>query len=70
MNARRFCEFLTELFKDIVIMIIVICDNARYHKAKYPKLFIALHEDIELEYFPPCRSELNPDEQVWNHLKL
>ena len=69
MNARRFCEFLFKLSKDAGKKIIVVCDNARYYKAKYTKSFVALHKGIEFEYLLPYSPELNPDEQVWNHLK-
>ena len=64
MNARRFCEFLFKLSKDAGKKIIVVCDNARYYKAKYTKSFVALHKGIEFEYLLPYSPELNPDEQV------
>ncbi len=64
MNARLFCEFLSKLSKDAGKKIIVVCDNARYYKAKYTKSFVALHKGIEFEYFLPYSPELNPDEQV------
>ena len=69
MDAIRFCQFLEKLSKDTGKKIMVICDNARYHKAKKTKAFLSKHKDVELEYLPPYSPELNPDEQVWNHLK-
>ena len=69
MKAIKFCEFLKKLAKDVGKKIIVICDNARYHTAKATKAFAENHGSIELEYLPPYCPELNPDEQVWNHLK-
>ncbi len=69
MNAQRFCEFLSKLSKDVGRKIIVVCDNASYHTADYTQEFVAENDNIEMKYLPPYSPELNPDEQVWNHLK-
>ncbi len=68
-NAQRFCEFLSKLSKDVKRKIIIVCDNASYHKAEYTQEFVAENDSIEMRYLPPYSPELNPDEQVWNHLK-
>lgn len=48
----------------------MITDNAKYHHSKETQQFIEKEEEIHLEFIPPYSPELNPDEQVWNYLKL
>jgi transposase len=71
MNSANFIKFLKKLHKDAGQPILVITDNAKYHHSKETQNFI--HEQkgqILLQFLPPYSPELNPDEQVWNHLKL
>jgi len=50
--------------------IIVIEDRAPAHRAKKVAEFIQEHEKRFARYFlPPYSPQLNPDEEVWNHLK-
>jgi len=70
MNADRFIEFLEKLYHDTGKPILVIADNASYHKAKNVRLFVdSSNGKITLDYLPPYSPELNPDELVWNHMK-
>lgn len=70
MTAARFIEFLSKLRQDAGKPIIVIADNAGYHKAKAVQQFVADPDHgIGIEYLPAYAPELNPDEQVWNHAK-
>lgn len=70
MNADRFIDFLTKLRRDAGQPIIVIADNASYHKAKTVKTFCADPDNgVEVANLPAYAPELNPDEQVWNHAK-
>ena len=70
MNSARFIEFLKKLRQDAGRPIIVITDNARYHRSKETQAFIATQTDsILMEFLPAYAPELNPDEQVWNHAK-
>lgn len=70
MNSEEFCKFLKKLSQDIGKPLIIICDNASYHKSKKTKEFgKSLEQPIEIEVLPVYCPELNPDEQVWNHLK-
>jgi transposase len=46
--------------------VVVITDNARYHRARLHKEWRATHvEDFVLDYLPPYSPELNPIERVW-----
>lgn len=70
MNSERFCAFLAKLSADVGKPIIAICDNATYHTSgKTRKFAEGLEEEVELCCLPKYSPELNPDEQVWNHLK-
>lgn len=74
MNADRFIEFLRKLRKDAGCPIIVIADNASYHKAAKVKALAGKPgsdegEGIHMAMLPAYCPELNPDEQVWNHAK-
>jgi transposase len=74
MNSDRYIEFLRKLRKDAGRPIIVIADNASYHKSKkVMALGESSNEDggagIHVAMLPTYCPELNPDEQVWNHAK-
>jgi len=71
MNSAKFIQFLKKLHKDAGQPVLVITDNAKYHHSKETQRFIETQKDkILLEFIPAYSPELNPDEQVWNHLKL
>lgn len=70
MTSQRFVGFLKKLRADTGKPIVVIVDNAKYHKDGAAKRYLqATPEGIRLEHLPAYSPELNPDEQVWNHLK-
>ena len=70
MTSQRFVEFLKKLRSDTGKPIIVIADNAKYHKDGMVKRFLqSTPEGIQVAHLPTYAPELNPDEQVWNHLK-
>lgn len=74
MNTDKYIEFLRKLRSDAGCPIIVIADNASYHKANKVKALADASEDGEGEgiytaMLPAYCPELNPDEQVWNHAK-
>jgi transposase len=76
MNSDRFIEFLRKLRKDADCPIIVVADNATYHKSKKVMALAGSPEDagdegegIHVALLPTYSPELNPDEQVWNHAK-
>ena len=70
MTSQRFVVFLKKLRADTGKPIIVIADNATYHKEGPMKRYLQpTPEGIRVEHLPTYSPELNPDEQVWNHLK-
>ena len=70
MNGKKFIEFLRRLIKQQRQKIMLIVDNAPYHKSALVKAWVAKHADkIELVYLPTYTPELNPDEYLNNALK-
>jgi transposase len=70
MNGRKFIEFLRRLSKGQKQKIMLILDNATYHKSAPVKAFAAKHaEKLELVFLPAYTPELNPDEYMNNALK-
>lgn len=70
MNGERFVEFVRRLRKDVGRPIIVIADNASYHKSGPVQDYIKeVSGEVVIEHLPKYAPELNPDEQVWNHAK-
>jgi transposase len=70
MNEDKYLDFLVCLWKDTGKPIIVVCDNARYHKTTLVKKCAETSGGaVTLYFLPPYSPELNPDEQVWNHTK-
>lgn len=70
MNGKKFIEFLRRLIKLQKHKIILIIDNASYHKSALVKAWAAKHADkIELVFLPTYTPELNPDEYLNNALK-
>ena len=68
MNSDLFIKFLYKLCDDTTKPIIAIVDNASYLNSNATKRFCK-ENNISLESLPAYSPELNPDEQVWNHLK-
>lgn len=70
-NSAVFVDFLMQIIKQHPHRkIIVICDNARPHIAKYVKEFVLSNKKkLAVYHIPPYSPELNPDEHVWNYLK-
>ncbi len=67
---RTFVEFIQKLRADAGRPIIVIADNAKYHKEGPVKRYLKpTPEGIQVAHLPTYSPELNSDEQVWNHLK-
>lgn len=69
MNSTKFLEFVEKLRKDAGKPVIIVCDGAAYHTSGKVRKFVQERGDITLEHLPAYAPELNPDEQVWNHLK-
>lgn len=70
MNGERFVEFVRRLRQDVGRPIIVIADNASYHKSGPVQDYVKEQSgQVRVEHLPKYAPELNPDEQVWNHAK-
>ena len=63
-------EFLRQILRGRTRPLIVIADQAPFHKASVVHQFVRAHRtQIRLFFFPTHSPELNPDEPVWNELK-
>jgi transposase len=70
MNGERFVEFVRRLRQDVGRPIIVIADNASYHKSGPVQEYVKEQSgQVIVDHLPKYAPELNPDEQVWNHAK-
>ncbi len=49
--------------------LIVVMDRAKPHVSKKTQAFVASQKRLHVFYLPSRSPELNPDEQVWSHLK-
>jgi transposase len=69
-NTDVFIEFLAKLIKGATNPIFLILDNHPIHKSAKVAEFVAKQQGrLKIFYLPPYSPELNPDEQVWNHVK-
>lgn len=70
MTGARFVAFIEKLRKDVKRPLIIIADNASYHRSQPLKDYVANSQgQVVVENLPRYAPELNPDEQVWNHAK-
>lgn len=69
-TGKVFVEFLRRLLHGAESPIFLVVDGAPIHKSKTVTRFVATTEGrLRLFFLPPYSPELNPDEQVWNHVK-
>lgn len=70
LTTDRFIDFLERLIKNADKPVFLVVDGHPVHRAKRVQGFVASTEGrLKLFYLPPYSPELNPDEQVWSHLK-
>ena len=70
MTTDRFIEFLQRLIKNQEKPVFLIVDGHPVHRAKRVRTFVEAQEGkLKLFFLPPYSPQLNPDEQVWSHLK-
>lgn len=70
LTAKVFIEFLKRLVHGWPHPVFLIVDGHPVHKSIAVSRFVASTEGkLQLFRLPPYSPELNPDEQVWNHLK-
>jgi transposase len=69
-NGSVFVDFLKRLMHNALRPIFLILDGGSYHRSRPVKDYVAsLGGKLQLFFLPPYSPELNPDEQVWNHVK-
>lgn len=69
-NAEVFREFLKRLMIGAKQPVFLVVDGHPIHKAKLIKDFVAAQDGkLKLFTLPPYSPQLNPDEQVWAHVK-
>ena len=69
-KATVLVEFLKRLMHRAPRPVLLVLDGHSAHKAKLVKQYVdSLEGRLRLFFLPPYSPELNPDEQVWNHVK-
>ena len=69
-DGKRYIEFLQKILQGRRHPLIVIADNASYHRSKEVRDFVRAHrQKIRMFFLPTHSPKLNPDEQVWNEIK-
>ena len=70
-NACRFRRFLCHLKHEMrTDKLLLICDNARFHKAKWLQEWVKTECDwLRLEFLPAYSPDFNPIERLWRWLK-
>ena len=69
-SALDVVEFLRHLLRHIRRPITIVWDRSNTHdRSKAVRVWLAKHPEIRTERFPGYAPELNPDEQVWTHIK-
>ena len=69
-NGSVFIEFLRRLAYQVPRPVFLILDGHSVHKARpVQEIVQSLDGKLRLFFLPPYSPELNPDEQVWNHVK-
>lgn len=70
LNGPVFVEFLQRLVHNATRPIFLVLDGHSAHKSKPVREYVdSLGGQLRLFFLPPYSPELNPDEQVWNHVK-
>ena len=69
-NSKASIEFLKKLGEIYSSKhILLIWDNASWHKSKLIKAFLKTTSQFTLMNFPPYAPEFNPQEQIWKALR-
>ncbi len=69
-DGKRYIAFLEALLDGRTRPLIVIADNATFHRSKEVRDFVRSHRrQIRVFFFPTYAPKLNPDEQIWNEIK-
>jgi transposase len=68
-NSERSADFLRELLRQLRGRVIVVWDRGNMHKGEPLRQLQKRFPRLQIEWLPPYAPDLNPVEQVWNHLK-
>ena len=68
-NSAGVVAFLKYVLSSVVGEVIVVLDNARIHRSKLVKDFVASEERLEIVHTPPDAPETNPVEWLWAWVK-
>lgn len=68
-NNERTVEFLRPLLRQLRGPVIVVWDRGNMHQGDPIRELLRRFPRLELRCLPPYAPELNPVEQLWNHLK-
>jgi transposase len=68
-NHERAADFLHSVLKHLRGRVMVIWDRGNMHRGPAIRELQARFPRLELHSLPPYAPELNPVEQLWNHLK-
>ena len=70
-NSQRFIAFLKQLIRGQTRPLILVLDHASFHGSKKVRDFVRAHrKQIRIFFLPRHSPEYNPDEQVWNEIKV
>lgn len=70
MNSSVFCAYVEHLYNSCKGKVIIITDNAVYHKSAAVRDFLQKYSGwLEVHYLPKYAPDLNPMELIWSLLK-
>jgi transposase len=71
LNKDTFIEFLKRFLRHRRRPVILVVDGHPSHRAKATAKFIqSMKGRLEMFFLPPYAPDLNPDEFVWNHMRM
>ena len=68
-NALDVVEFIKGLLRHTRGPLVVVCDNARQHRARVLKDLLRRRRRLKVVYLPGYSPDFNPDEGVWGWVK-
>jgi transposase len=69
-NSDLYIEFLEMILNRRLRPLVLVADNASFHRSKKVRDFVCAHRrQIRMFFLPKHAPALNPDEQVWNEIK-
>jgi len=69
-DSDRYMAFLQQVLQGRTRPLILLADNASFHRSAAVRQFVRAHRtQLRMFFFPTHSPELNPDEPVWNEIK-